>query len=171
MPWGDVRLLWLLRPAAPCWSKQRAHPWMEQKAAFNAELCYLWAEGNSCKTGVSKAALSRKALIFQHTAPLVTISRQGQVICITTVINCASNISRQEENIPLSPKNKRPPCPRHLARAVKVTRILGLRWHKIPAPASQDFPSEIPSARLWAAASWPPWPPAGTMRRGRPMQK
>lgn len=136
VPRGDARLLRLLRPAAPHWCKQFAHPWTEQKAPFNVEPRYLRAEGNSCKTGVSKAVFSQKLLIFQCTTMPVTIARQGHVICIATVINCPGNISRREENIPLRPKNQRPPYPCHLARAVKVTRILGLQRHQVPVPTS-----------------------------------
>jgi len=136
MPQGDVRLLRLLRPAAPRRCERFAHPRTEQEAAFKAELRCLRAEGNSCKAGVSKAGLSRKALIFQCTTTPVTISRQGHVICITTVINRADSISRLEENIPWSPQKKHPPYPCHLTQAVKVTPVLGLQWHKVPAPAS-----------------------------------
>lgn len=170
VPWGGVWLLQLLHPAALRWCLWFAHPWPERKAAFNTELHCLWAEGNNCKTGVSKAALSWKALIFQHTTLPVTISRQGHVIYISMVVNCTNNISRQEENIPLSPKYKCPLYPCQLAWAVKVTCVLGPPQHKVPTPTSRDFPSEISGAQAWAAPSGPAQTAARRTSRGKRTQ-
>lgn len=86
-----------------------------------------------------------QALIFQCTTLLVTISRQEHAICINTVRNCTGNISRREEKILLSPKNKHPPYPWHLAKVVKITGILGLQ-DEVPAPALSGFPGKNPSA-------------------------
>lgn len=102
----------------------------------------------------------KQALIFQCTTLLVTISRQGHAVCITTVRNCIGNISRWEEKILLNPKNKHPPYPCHLTQVVKVTGILGLQWHEVPIPAR--LPWQNPQCS---------WSPGKMMRRGRPPQK
>lgn len=117
-----------------------AHAWTVQKAAFNAELHNPQAKGKSSKTGIRKTWFPEQAFIFQCTTLLVTISRQGQAICITTVTNCISNISRWEEKILLNLKNKHPPYPWHLSQVVRVTGILGLQWHEVPALSG--FPRE-----------------------------
>lgn len=87
------------------------------------------------------------------------------------VINRTNNNSRREENIPLTPKYKRPLYPCKLARAVKVTCIFGPQQHKVPAPTSQDFPSETSGAQPWEAPSRPPQTAARRMSRGKPTQK
>lgn len=98
------------------------------------------------KQASAKLWFPKQALIFQCTTLLVTISRQGHAICITTVRICIGNISRWEGKILLNLNNKHPPYPCHLTQVVKVTGILGLQWHEVPIITLSCFPGKTPGA-------------------------
>lgn len=119
VPRGDVWLLWLPPSCSlhiPGLSK-RQHL-MQNYAVYGLKEI-------ASKQASVKLCFPWKTLVFQCIAPAVTISRQGHVICITTVINCASDIKTRGKHLWV-PETSIYPAPHHLTWALKVLPILGL---------------------------------------------